>query len=526
MSVKTLTRSYAGGVITPEMHARFDLAKNQTGLAEAVNFVVLPHGPAANRPGLEYTLEVKDSTKATCLIPFVYSTTQSMVLEFGDLYVRFHTQGSTLLEAGLAIAGITQANPGVLNIVAHGYTTGQETYLAGIGGMTALNGRFYKIVVIDANHISLTDLAGVAINTTAMAAFTAGGTSARVYEIVSPYATADLFDLHFTQSHDVLTIVDTTYQQRELRRLGATNWVFSALAFAPTIAAPAGTTAVATVAVGASTDYFYASTAIASGTLEESYASPSSAAAHNLLTTAGNYNTVTPAAVAGAIRYNIYRLLNGLWGFIGQSDGSAFIDDNITPDTTRTPPLADNVMAAAGDYPDAVGYYQGRRWFAGMVNDPQRTLATRSGTESNMTYTIQTKDSDRLSFKFAARQASAIRHIVPLEDLVLLTSGGVFVVSSANGSTITGATIDPRPKGRIGASNVQPVITDASVLYNYDRGNRIREFAYRGDNSGGYTGVDISITVPHYFDKFTTKQMAFTQAPHPTAWFVRSDGVL
>ncbi len=525
MTVKTITRSYAGGIVTPELFARFDLTKNQTGLADAINFHILPHGPAANRAGLQYTLEVKDSSAVTCLIPFVYSTTQSMVLEFGNLYVRFHTQAGTLLEAAQSITSATNASPGVFTKVGHGYTTGQWIYWSAVTGMTHLNGRYLKVVVLSPNTFSLTDLAGNAINTTTYGAFT-GGNAARVYEIVSPYATADLFALHYTQSNDVLTLTHNGYQQRELRRLGATNWTFTALAFAPTIAAPASTAAAATVAVGATTNYFYCSTALASGTLEESYQSPSSAAANNKLSTAGNYNTVTPAIVTGAVRYNIYRLLNGLWGFVGQTDGSALIDDNITPDTTKTPPLADNVMAAVGDYPGAVGYQQGRRWFAGTVNDPGRVLATKSGTESNMTYSIPTRDDDRLSFRVAARQANTVRHIVPLEDVVLLTSGGVFVVASAAGATITGATLDPRPKGRIGASNVQPIITDTSVLYGYDRGNRVREFAYRGDNSGGYGGRDISIMAPHLFDKYTNTQMAFTQAPHPTAWFVRSDGVL
>lgn len=527
MTVKTIQRSYAGGVITPEMFARFDTVKNQTGLAEAVNMVILPHGPAANRTGFEYTLEVKDSSALTCLLPFVYSTTQSMVLEFGNNYIRFHTAGGTLLETVKNITTFSQANPGVIHSVAHGYNTGEWVFILGCGGgFTSLNFRFYKVVRIGADDYSLTDLAGVAINTSTFAAYGGTGSSARVYEIATTYATADLFALHFTQSNDVLTITHPSYQQRELRRLAATNWTLTALAFAPTIAAPASTAAVATVAAGATTNYFYQSTAIAAGTLEESYASPASAAAFNLLTTAGNYNTVTPAAVAGAVRYNIYRLLNGLYGFVGQTDGSALIDNNITPDTTRTPPLADNVMNAANDYPSGVGYFQQRRWFVGTNNDPQRSFATRSGTEGNMSYSIPANDADRLSFRIASRQANTIRHIVPLEDVILLTSGGVWVVSSVSGATITGASLDPRQKGRIGASNVQPVITDQSILYPYDRGGRVREFAFRGDVNGGYSGRDISIMAPHYFDKYTIAQTAFTQAPHPTAWFVRSDGVL
>ncbi|CAN0486623.1 unnamed protein product, partial [Phaeothamnion confervicola] len=157
MTVKTLTRSFAGGVITPEMLGRLDLIKYQTGLAEADGFETLPHGPAANSPGFEYCLEVKDSNAVTCLLPFIYSTSQSMVLEFGNLYVRFHTAGGTLLEAVKNITAVTQANPGVFTSAGHGYATGDWVFVLGCGGMTSLNFRWFKVVVLTANTYSLTD---------------------------------------------------------------------------------------------------------------------------------------------------------------------------------------------------------------------------------------------------------------------------------------------------------------------------------------------------------------------------------
>lgn len=99
-SVKTLTRSFAGGEITPEMYGRLDNVKFQTGLAQAVNGIILPHGPFAKRPGFACVNSAGDSTKKVRLIPFAFSSTQTMVLEFGDQYLRFHTLGATLLNGG------------------------------------------------------------------------------------------------------------------------------------------------------------------------------------------------------------------------------------------------------------------------------------------------------------------------------------------------------------------------------------------------------------------------------------------
>jgi hypothetical protein len=100
-SIRTLQRSFAGGEISPEMFGRIDDSKFQSGLATCRNFIVKPQGPAQNRPGFQFVRAVKDATKQVRLIPFTYSTTQTMVIEVGAGYFRFHTQGATLLSSGV-----------------------------------------------------------------------------------------------------------------------------------------------------------------------------------------------------------------------------------------------------------------------------------------------------------------------------------------------------------------------------------------------------------------------------------------
>jgi hypothetical protein len=292
-SARRLLRSFAGGEIAPEMYGRIDLDKMQTGLALAENFRILPHGPAQNRAGFQYVLETKDSTKPARVIPFAYNAEQTMVLEVGDGYVRFHTLGQTLLAAPQNVTAITRASPGVLTYAGADPSNGTVMFLSGIGGMTELEGRFVKVAAVNAgaNTFRLTDLAGAAIDTTAFGAFTSGGTMSPVYEIAAPWAAADLFTLHYTQSADVLTIADPGYAPREVRRLGAANWQIGGITFGPGIAAPASTTATPTGSGGTPIDHFYVTTAISSDTLEESVASPVSAAANIDLGVAGNYVT-------------------------------------------------------------------------------------------------------------------------------------------------------------------------------------------------------------------------------------------
>ena len=94
---RVMQRSFTGGVMSQHMLARSDDIKFQTGLKRCENFIVLPQGPVANRTGLSYVNTVKDSNRKVRLIRFEYSADQTMILEFGHHYIRFHTQGKTLL---------------------------------------------------------------------------------------------------------------------------------------------------------------------------------------------------------------------------------------------------------------------------------------------------------------------------------------------------------------------------------------------------------------------------------------------
>lgn len=300
MSAKQLLRSFAGGEITNELAGRLDLVAFQTGLSLCRNFMTLPHGPAARRPGFEFINECKTSDKAVRLIPFSFSATQTAVLEFGDLYVRFHVDGGTVLEGTVAITSIagSTVNTGAV----HGYATGDWVYIGN---------RYHKVTVVDTDTFTTTDLWGVA--TTA-----SGTTTARVYTLASTYAEADLFDLHFAQSADIITITHLNYPARELARLAAASWTLTDISFAPPSGAPTGVTATPTVAVATNlTQQQYVVTAVQDDGVTESLASAKASATNNL-SLAGNFNTITWSGVDGATRYNVFKLRGGVFGYIGQ----------------------------------------------------------------------------------------------------------------------------------------------------------------------------------------------------------------
>jgi len=444
-NTRILQKSFSGGEISPEMFGRIDDTKYQAGLAICRNFIPKPQGPIQNRPGFGFVREVKDSTKKVRLIPFTYSTTQTMVIEVGAGYFRFHTQGATLLSGAVP------------------------------------------------------------------------------YEIANPYAEADLFDLHYVQSADVLTIVHPNYAPSELRRVAALNWTLTTISFAAPIAAPTAPTAVQT-GTGTTISYSYVVTTISTDGVSESAQSTAATVSGNLFTT-GNYITIAWAAVTGAARYNVYKLQGGLYGYIGQTSGTSIKDDNIAPDLSKTPPIYDAVFAATGDYPGAVSYFEQRRCFAGTSNKPQNIWMTKSGTESVMSYSLPIRDDDRIAFRVAAREANTIRHIVPLTQLLLLTSAAEWRVSPVNSDAITPTTITVRPQSYVGANNVQPAVINNTLLYAAARGGHIRECAYNWQANGFISG-DLSLRAPHLFDNYDISDMAYAKAPLPIVWFISTTGKL
>jgi hypothetical protein len=95
-------RSFSGGELAPSLHSRVDLAKYQSGAKTLRNFFVHAHGGVSNRPGLRYVATVKDSAARVRLIPFQFSSSQTYVLEFGNLYMRVFTGGAQVLSGGTA----------------------------------------------------------------------------------------------------------------------------------------------------------------------------------------------------------------------------------------------------------------------------------------------------------------------------------------------------------------------------------------------------------------------------------------
>lgn len=99
--------SLTGGELSPALFGHVDLARYQNSLETCLNYVVNPYGGATSRPGFEHVALCKAGATAVRLIPFVYSSTQTYVLELGNYYLRIHTNGGPVLSAGVPVEVVT-----------------------------------------------------------------------------------------------------------------------------------------------------------------------------------------------------------------------------------------------------------------------------------------------------------------------------------------------------------------------------------------------------------------------------------
>lgn len=102
MRLTPIVNSFSAGELSPRLMGRTDSPKYGAGCEVMENFLALPHGGARRRGGTRFITEVKNSAHTTRLIPFEYSVDQTYVLEFGDQYIRFYTNGGQVQSGGSA----------------------------------------------------------------------------------------------------------------------------------------------------------------------------------------------------------------------------------------------------------------------------------------------------------------------------------------------------------------------------------------------------------------------------------------
>lgn len=690
--VKLIQPSMAGGEISPPVGARVDLAKRAVAVELAENFTATYTGAMENRAGQKFVAQCKPNAGPYRIIEFEFNNEQTFVIEMGNEYLRFHNAGAQILDSAQikTITGATAADPVVITSTAHGLSNGDEVFIGSVAGMTELNGRSFLIANVAANTFELQDLNGVDVDGTGYTTYTSGGIAVPPYEVVAPWAAADLFDIKYAQSGDVMTLCHPDYEAQELIRVTNDNWALSAVQLTPTIAAPSAilpdentdkTTGVITAITqtdpvrvtdsshGLSTgdlihiqgvggmvelnNFVYEVTVINANEIDLAYrfngdvdgtgftaytsggfweklirprtytvtatsaddneeslrgtatgsrgitgitqASPpvvtfdeghgfedgdqielsgivgmtelnglrfstlfvsatqvslkfldntavdttglnayvSGGVARALSIKAYSSaqadwdNTIFWAPVVGADSYTVYASDNsGVLGKIGVTDGTSFEDNTITPDYSLTPPVARDPFLDLGatgtKNPSTTGFFQQRRIFANSDTFPNRFWMSQTGHFENFSSARPPLDDDAITASIAARRINSIEHILPLSDLIFLTSGGEYRVLGGANNVITPTGLSVSPQSYHGSTKLRPIVAGTVALF-VSAGQFVRDLGFE-IGASKFVGRDVSVLARHLFDRREIIDWDYAPSPDARAFAVMDNG--
>ncbi|MCD7878513.1 MAG: hypothetical protein LUG16_01110 [Candidatus Gastranaerophilales bacterium] len=345
-------------------------------------------------------------------------------------------------------------------------------------------------------------------------------------EITTPFETDDLFDLKYAQNADVLTLCHNNYAPCELSRLSHYDWELTDIDFQPQISAPENVSAVWTGGSEHTTTYEYVVTAVKENTYEESNRSEVVSVTGELESYWGTteYITISFSAVDGAAEYNIYRDVNGVYGFVGATTSTTFKDDKIEPDLSSTAPIYTNPFEDDNN-PACVNYFQQRKVFGCLKNGPQQLVASQTSTNNNFNISRPLAATDSIDITLSEREVNEIRHIIALNDLILLTSGGEWKLNGSDGAFSASSSLVASPQSFYGCSNIQPVVSGNMILFVQSSGAVVRDLGYTYV-SDSYDGTELSIFANHLFEGKQIVDMAYSKEPNRILWCVMSDGTV
>jgi hypothetical protein len=176
-------------------------------------------------------------------------------------------------------------------------------------------------------------------------------------------------------------------------------------------------------------------------------------------------------------------------------------------------------------FPTEVEFFSDRLVFAGTPSQPQTLWFSRSGNYVNFGKSQPIQEDDAIAATLNARSVNAIQDIVPLDKLILLTTGGEWKTTGGQDDVIAPMTIGFKPQSYHGASGVPSLVIGNTALFVQDRGYVVRDLGYQFDVDG-YVGGDITVFSSHLLEGKPIKEWTFQQVPHSIVWVVRQDGTL
>lgn len=489
--------NFSAGALTRKLDARLDFQKIFDGARTLENMMVYPQGGAFKRPGTKYVSGVSDVTATTRLVPFVYSTEQAYILEFGDGYIGFYKdQGQIVTAAG----GVTTP-----------YTISSSYDEDDLIDLKFTQSADYLYIASPSNEPAILTRSGHTSWTLTDIVFNPPPTIPQVFypaSAVTPAETSGAVLFTATAGTFLTGDVDRQIVSGTAKAIIKT-YISSSAVTCETLTDFTGDTAIAQ-------DSWYLNGS-PTGTISPDKIGPvgalvgiGSTLESFRATDVGSYISVN----GGFIEIKTYSHASGIYGEIL----------SVLDVVTASAVWSMRSEAWANSYPSAVQFFEERLGWSGSTEYPQTIWL--SVTNDFQNYTPGTSDSDAISVTMASNQVNAIRWMKSGQALAVGTSDSEWTLGSfSTTDPITPTDIKMKKHTSYGSSNIDALNVGRDVLYIQRGGRKLRDFGYNFEVDG-YMSNDLAILSEQLFSGVTISELAYQQEPYGIVWALRSDGDL
>jgi hypothetical protein len=328
-----------------------------------------------------------------------------------------------------------------------------------------------------------------------------GGTTP--YEIATTYTAAQVDELEFVQSADVLYLVHEDHIPRKLSRTGHTSWTITDVDFV---------------------DGPYINTNVSATTMSASGTTGS-------VTITASTNTFTSNDVGRWIRMKVPDEWGAakITGYTSATQVTAAVHAD-WPIETGSTTTKDWRLGAfyIGNYPTKVTFFEERLFYSNTTSHPNTVWGSSTGDFDTYSPTDQeaaVNADNGLSFTLSSDQVNQITGMYGGRYLHIFTKSGTFNLSSGSATSgLTATSVQVINETKDGAADKRVIPASKSTLYIGKNKKRLREFAYNIDYDS-FTSPDMSVLSEHLgFGNF--EEAYFQTYPNMVLWIRRGDGKL
>lgn len=561
--------SFNAGELSPFLASRMDVDKYEDGCQLLENFIILPYGGIIRRPGTVFLGAAKFPDKSCRIIGFNFSVTTNFILEFGEKYVRFWTNGVQVVKPATAV---------VAWVTAHAYVVGD--YVTSGGTM------YYCVIAHTSAAAFATDLtAGRWVAQTAL-------------ERPTSYLSTELREMQYCQINDLMYVTHPNHPPAKLTRKADDDWTFADIdwKWPPVLdenvanitidpsAATGNVTLVASSAIfkpehvgsywqighrrsaayveailgatngGSAALYVlgswefttygnwqgtvsverllpdgvsweairtYSSASVGQRNVSTTGREDKPASLRITWVTAGVAGTSDPLARLEAGDNRVYGFVR-ITGYNSPTSVTAIVKAGLL-NAAATFMWSEAAFSQLKGFPRTVVLHEQRLVFGGTKQKPLSLYGSQIDDFENFRYGAL--DDEAFLFNISSNESNPINWLVSQQKMLVGTAGDEWALGATNTDQAMGpGNVDAKQQSSYGSAFLQAEVINDVVLFAQRQSHKIREMTFNFEKDG-WVSPDMTILASHISGKGFV-ETAFAQQPDSIFWCITADGKL